>query len=133
MDVRMLKPDANELCQVLWLDPDRQPPLVERLVVDIADANARHAQPVLVGIERADSLAKCLAHTIAAVWTHSHIHTDLPVARIEADRVIGRGKDDALGTGPVCRLEHVVAANDIGFMDGVPRALDRKSAEMDDA
>src|SRR5262245_32645640 len=74
MDVRMLKPDSNKLCQILWLDPDRQPPFVERLVVDVADADARHAQPVLVGIERADRLAEGLAHAVAAVGTYGHIH-----------------------------------------------------------
>src|SRR5215203_6034290 len=43
-DVGMLEPDTNELHQILGLDPDRQPPPVDRGVGDVADAEAGHAQ-----------------------------------------------------------------------------------------
>lgn len=47
------EPDLHELEQVVWPDPDREPPGVDRQVVDIADADAGHADAVLVGIHRA--------------------------------------------------------------------------------
>src|SRR5262249_12557332 len=128
MDVRMLEADANELRQVLGLDPDRQPPLVERFVVDIADAYARHAQPVLVGIERADRLAEGLADAVSAVGTNSHVHADFPRARIEADRMIGGCEDDTFDAATVTGVEHIVAADNIGLVDGVPRTFDGVAA-----
>ena len=77
----MLEPDADELHQVVRLEPDRQPPLVERRVADIADAQAGDAQAVLVGIERAERLAEGLADAVAAVRAHRDVDADAFCAR----------------------------------------------------
>ena len=45
-------------------------------VADIADAQAGHAQAVLVGIERAERFAERLAHAVAAVRAHRHVDAD---------------------------------------------------------
>src|SRR5262245_32108060 len=82
-DAGVLEADADELYQVLWLDPDRQPALVDRRVSDIADADAGDAQPVLVGVEGAQRLAERLAHAVARVWPHRGARADATVARIE--------------------------------------------------
>ncbi len=88
MDIGMIKPDPAQLHQVFRLQPDRQPSMIERLVAEIADPKARHAKPVLVGIERAERLAECLADAIAAVGPRRHIGADAVMPRIEADRVV---------------------------------------------
>ena len=90
---------------------------------------------VLVGVERAQRLAERLADAIAAVGPHRDVGADLALARIEADGVIGRGEDHALDACLARRLEEVVAADDVGIQDRVPRASlrDRMAAEMDDA
>jgi hypothetical protein len=61
------------------------------------------------------------------------VGADAAGARIEADRVIRRGEDDALDLGAARRLEQVVAADNVGAVDRLPRAFDREAAEMDDA
>src|SRR6266852_5431722 len=63
-DVRVLEPDADELNEVLRLQPDRQPALVRRRVADVADAQAGDAQAVLEGIERGERLAERLAGAV---------------------------------------------------------------------
>ena len=63
----MFEADADELNQVLGLDPDRQAALVNRPVVDVADADRQHPQTELVGIERAERLAEHLAYGIARI------------------------------------------------------------------
>ncbi len=67
MDGGMLEPDAAELHEVFRLEPDREPAVVERLFTEIADPEAGYAEPMLVGIERADRLAENLADAVAAV------------------------------------------------------------------
>src|SRR5882724_1539825 len=129
----MLEPDAEELHDVFRRDPDRQAARVERPRADIADPEAGHDHAVLVGIERAQRLAERLADAIAAVGPHRDVGADLALARIEADGVVGRGEDHALRAGLPRRLEEVVAADDVGIQDLIPRALDRMAAEMDDA
>ncbi len=119
----MLQPDAEELHEILGRDPDRQPPHVERPRADIADAQAGHDHAVLVGVERAQRLAERLADAVAAVGPHRDVGADLALARIEADRVVGRGEDHALHAGLARRLEQVVAADDVGVEDLLPRAL----------
>src|SRR5258706_9160042 len=52
MDVGMIEPDPAQLHQVFWLEPDRKPAMIQRLVAEISDPDARDAEPVLVGIER---------------------------------------------------------------------------------
>src|SRR4051812_25441030 len=82
MDVGMVEPDPAELHQVFRLQPDREPAMVQRFVAEIADPQARHADAVLVGIERADRLAKRLADAVAAVRAHRHVGADAVMPRI---------------------------------------------------
>src|SRR6516164_1795882 len=79
MDGGMFKPDPAELNEVLGLEPDRQPAVIERLLAEIADAQASHLQPVFVGIERAGRLAKGLADAVAAVRAGGHVGADAVV------------------------------------------------------
>src|SRR5262245_13091931 len=129
MDAGVLQADADELHQVLGLDPDRQPPLVDRRIGDVADADAGDAQPIFEGVERAQRLAERLAHAVARVRPHRRVRPDAAAARIEADGVVGRGEDDALDAVPARRLEQVVAADDVGVEDRLPWPLDREAAE----
>ena len=46
--------------------------------------------------------------------------------------MVRRGEDDALDARLACRLEQIVAADDIGVEDRLPRPLDRKAAQMHD-
>src|SRR5262245_49434024 len=69
-DVGMLEPDAYELREVFGVDPDRQPPVIDGRIAEIADAQAGHPQSVLVRIERADRLAERLAHAGVPVRAH---------------------------------------------------------------
>src|SRR3546814_39703 len=43
-EVGFLEADADQLYQVVGLQPDRQPALVDRLVAEIADANTERAE-----------------------------------------------------------------------------------------
>src|SRR5262252_7084977 len=61
------------------------------------------------------------------------IDPDAARARIEADRVVGGGKDDPPYSVAPRRLEQVVAPDDVRAQDRLPRPLDREPAEMDDA
>src|ERR1700746_884352 len=133
MDVGMLEADAAELHHVLGLEPDREPAVIERLVAEIADAQAGHLDAVLVGIERAGCFAKGLAHAVVAVRPRRHIGADSMIARIEANRMVRRREHHALDALPARCLEQVVAADDVGRQDGVPGAFDRIAAEMQDA
>src|SRR6201989_556454 len=85
MDVGMLEPDPAELHHVLRLEPDRQPPVIERHLAEIADAQTRHLHAVLVGIERADRFTERLADAIAAVGACGHVGADAVIARVEPD------------------------------------------------
>ena len=133
MDVGMLEPDAAQLHQIFRLQPDRQPAVIERHVAEIADPQAGHAEPVLVGIERADRLAEHLADAVAAVRPRRDVGADPVMARIEADRMVRRGEHHALDALLPRRLEQIVAADDVGLQDLVPGAFDRIAAEMQDA
>ena len=133
MDVGMIEPDPAELDEIFRLQPDRQPAVIERHLAEIADPQTRDAEPVLVGIERADRLAEHLADAVAAVGARGDIGADPVMARVEADRVVRRGEDHALDALAVGRLEQIVAADDVGLMDLVPGAFDRIAAEMQDA
>ena len=128
----MIEADADELHEILGRQPDRQPPNVERHGADIADAQAGDRQAVLVAVHRAQRFAEGLAHAIAAVGPRRDIGADLLAAAMEAHGMVGRGEDHALHTRLLRGIEEVVAADDIGLQDGVPRALDGKAAEMDD-
>ena len=133
MDIGMIEPDPAELHQIFRLQPDREPAMIERLVAEIADPDAGDRQAVLVGIERADRLAEHLADAVAAVRPRRHIGADPVMPRIEADRMVRRGEHDALDALLARRLEQIVAADDVGLQDVVPRAFDRIAAEMQDA
>src|SRR5207302_418459 len=125
--------DAHELSIIARADPDRQPALVDRLFSEIADARAQDADAVLVGIEAGERLAKRLADPVAAVRPRHDTVIYRFGARIEADRVVAGGKDDALDAGAACRLEHIVEAKDVSFEDHRPLVLARDAAEMDNA
>ena len=133
MDGGMFQPDAAELHEIIRLEPDREPAVIERHVAEIADANARHLDAVLVGIKRAQRFAKHLADAVAAVGPRGDVGPDAVMARIEADRVVGRREHHALDAFFVGRLEQIVAADDVRLMDLVPGAFDRIAAEMQDA
>src|SRR5581483_3254988 len=132
-DVGMLEPNAQELNQVLRLEPDRQPAFVDGSVADIADAQAGDAEAVFVGIIGAERLTEGLADTIAAVRTHRDVDADFLVAWIEADGVVRGSKHHAPDAAAIGGLEQVAAADDVGAEDGRPVALDRIAAEMGDA
>src|SRR5262249_46243385 len=53
-------------------------------------------------------------------------------ARIKPNSVIGRREHHALDAGAARRLEQIVAADDIGVEDRLPRSLDGMTAEMND-
>src|SRR6202035_1750490 len=131
--VRVLQPDADELHQILRADPDGEPAQIDRRVGEVADADAGHPQAVLIGIERAERFAEGFADAVARIRTHRLVGADLALPRIEADRVVRRGEDNALDFLASRRLEQVVAADDIGLENAVPGLFDRLAAEMDDA
>ena len=62
--------------------------MIQRLVAEIADADAGDAKPVLVGIERAYGFAEHLADAVTAVGARRHIGADPVMARVEADRMV---------------------------------------------
>src|SRR6185436_18256263 len=107
--------------------------MIERHLAEIADPDAGDTKPVLVGIERADRFAEHLADTITAVGARGDVGANPVMARIEADRMVGRGEHDTLDTLLPRRLEQIVAADDVGLQDLVPGALDRIAAEMQNA
>src|SRR5258706_6065304 len=129
----MLQPDANELHQIGRAQPDRKAALVERLLADIADAQAQDAQAMLLRVKRSDRLAEQLAHAIAGIGTRNGVDADALDARVEADRVVRRGEHDALDALPAGCLEQIVAADDVRLQDRFPRTFGRMAAEIDDA
>ena len=133
VDVRMLEADPHELGEIARADPDRQAAPVDRLVVDIADADVEHAQAVLVGVHPAERLAERLADAVARVGPRHDGVVDRALAAIEAHHVVGGGEDDALAALPARRLVDVVEADDVGVEDRIPRPLDRVAAEVDQA
>ena len=88
---------------------------------------------MLEGIERGERLAERLAGAVAGVGPHRRLDADPPLPRIEADRMVRRREHDPLDPGAARGLEQIVAADDIGVEDRLPRPFDREAAEMDDA
>src|SRR6516162_3804477 len=86
---------------------------------------------MLIGIERTQSLAEGLADAIARIGSHCDVDANVLVARVEAHRVVGRGKHDALDALPTRGLEEIVAAHDVGLQDRLPGSLDREPAQVD--
>src|SRR5258708_2339048 len=107
--------------------------MIERLVAEIADPDAGDAEPVLVGIERAHRFPEHLADAVTAVGPRRHIGSYPVMAWIETHRMVRGRKHDALDALFARGFEQIVAADDIGLQDVVPRAFDRKAAEMQDA
>src|SRR5215213_10129268 len=103
--------------------------MIERRVAEVADADAGHAQPMLVRVHGAKRLAERLADTVTRVWPHRLAHADLSTTRIVPDRVVRGCEHDALDPRPARRLEQVVTANDVGLQDRLPRPLYRETAE----
>src|SRR4051794_24221156 len=124
MDVGMLEPDPAELHEVFRLEPDREPTVIQRLFAEIADPNARHLEPVLVGVERAYCLAEHLADAVAAVRPRRHLGAYAVITRVETNCMVRRGKHHPLHALLARRLEQIVAADDVRLQDIVPRPLD---------
>src|SRR5260370_13714413 len=120
VDVGMIEPDPTKLNQVLRFEPDREPAMIKRLVAEIADPDARNPKPVLIGIERAHRLAEHLADAVAAIGARRHIGSDPVMARVEADRMVRRGKHNALDALFARRFEQVGAASVIVMQAIVP-------------
>src|SRR4029453_16158525 len=77
-------------------------------------------------------LAERLADTVTGIRPHGYFRADAMGARIEADGMVGGGEDDALHTFAARGLEQIVAADDVGLQDRLPRPFDREAPEMDD-
>src|SRR5664280_639635 len=107
--------------------------MIQRLVAEIADSKASHLEPMLVGIERADGFTEHLADAVAAVGARGDVGSDPVMPGIKSHGMVRRREHDALDTLPARRLEQIVAADDVGLQDVVPRPLDRKPAEMQNA
>src|SRR5581483_8402411 len=131
--LRVLQADADQLHEVLGADPDRQAALVDGPVADVADPEAQHAQAVLLGVEGAERLAERLAHAVARVGPHRDVGADAVMARVEPHRVVGGSEHHPLDALAARRLEQVVAADDVGLQDRLPRAFHRVAAQVDDA
>src|SRR6185436_8483103 len=87
---------------------------------------------VLVGVQAPERLAEHLGDAVAAVGPRVDMVVDGAVAAVEADRVVAGRENDALHAVPARRLENVVAADDVGLQDALPRPLHRVAAEMHD-
>src|SRR5689334_5821632 len=112
-DLGMLDADRNELRDVARADPEREPPLVDRLGINVADPDHEDLHAVLVGVQAAERLAEYLRDAVAAVGLRIDAMVDRLVAAIEAHGVVARRKDDALHAIAPRRLEDVVAADDV--------------------
>src|SRR3954454_21120097 len=88
MDVGMLETDPAEQHEIFGLEPDRQPAMIQRFVAEIANPNARHLEPVLVGVERTYRLTEHLANAVAAVRSRRHIGAYPVMARVETNRMV---------------------------------------------
>ena len=126
----MIESDTDELGEVAVARPDAQAPLVDGLGEGVADAHRHHLEPVLVGVERPNRLAECLAHPVAAVRAHRDVDPDGLAARIETDRMHAARVDHALRTGLPGRLHDVVGADDVGAEDPLPGPLARDSTHV---
>ena len=93
---RVLDADRDQLRHVARADPDREPPLVDRLGFTLPMRMHEHLHAVLVGVEAAERLAEDLGHAVAAVGLRIDAVVDGLVAPVEADRVVAGGEEDAL-------------------------------------
>src|SRR3546814_19068164 len=88
---------------------------------------------MLVGIERAEAFAKQLAEAVTGIRLRHGLDADLGRALMEAHDVIGGGENHPLDALFAGGLEQVVAADDVGVEDGLPRPFDREATQMPDA
>src|SRR3569833_1018588 len=102
MNVRMVQSDPAELNQVLRLQPDREPAMIERPLAEIADAQTGDLQPVLVGVQRAEPFTEHLADAVTTVRPRRHVGADPVMAWIKAARMVRRCEHDALAVFLVC-------------------------------
>src|SRR6266705_2431329 len=131
-DARAIDSERHELREIARREPDREPPLVHRPRIDVADAHAHHFHSVLVGVEAAERLAERLRHAVAAVGLRDGAVIDGLVAAVEADGVVAGREHDAARAVPPRGLEGVVGADDVRAQDHLPRAFDGEAAEVDD-
>ena len=88
MDIGMIETDPAKLHQILRLEPDRKPPMIERLVPEVTDPEAGHFKTVFVGIERADRLTKDFTDAVTAVRARGHVGPNPMMTRIEPHRMV---------------------------------------------
>src|SRR6266496_4433545 len=131
-DAGAIDRERHELREIARREPDREPPLVHRARIDVADAHADHFHPVLVGVEAAERLAERLRHAVAAVGLRGDAVIDGLVAAVEADGVVAGREHDAARAVPPRGFERVVGAEDVRAQDHLPRAFDGEAAEVHD-
>ena len=107
--------------------------MVARPLHAAADAHQRRLLPEFLEIHARQSLAETFGDTIQTVRPHRGLDVDMLVLPVEADRMIGAGKQNArhaMGTG--CLVE-IIEPEQIGIEDLGKLVLDRDTAEMNDA
>src|SRR5262249_13816821 len=132
-DIGMFEADTDELGQVARADPDREATAVDWVRAVIPNADAQKANPMLIGIKTGERLAERFRHAVAAVRSHLYLMLDRLRTRIEADRMVRGGHDNALDACFPCRLKGVVKADNVALEDFLPCALARDAPKMNDA
>src|SRR6266571_8652943 len=131
-DAGAIDRDRHELREIARRKPDREPPLVHRPRIDVADAHADHFHSVLVGVEAAERLAERLRNAVAAVRLRGGAVIDGFVAAVEAGGVVARCENDAARAVAPRGLERIVGADDVRAQDHLPRAFDGEAADVHD-
>src|SRR6266705_6444446 len=131
-DAGAIDRDRHELREIARRKPDREPPLVHRPRIDVADAHADHFHSVLVGVEAAERLAERLRNAVAAVRLRGGAVIDGLVAAVETDGVVAGREHDAARAVPPRGLERIVGADDVRAQDHLPRAFDGEAAQVHD-
>src|SRR5437870_11547584 len=88
----MREPNPHKLSKITPARPDRQSPAVDRLVADVADADAKDAQAVLVRKHRAGLFAERLREAVATVRANQDLAANAALARVIPDDVVGAGE-----------------------------------------
>src|SRR6266545_5291119 len=109
--------ERHELREIARREPDREPPLVHRPRIDVADAHADHFHSVLVGVEAAERLAERFRYAVSAVRLRDGAVIDAFVAAVEADGVVAGREHDAARAVPPRGFERVVGAEDVRAQD----------------
>src|SRR5690606_11932552 len=79
--IRLLESDADQLHEILRFQPDRQPPLVHRLVANIPDADAEDTDAMFVRVKRPEPFAEQLAQAVARIGFRHRLDADPGLAR----------------------------------------------------